>query len=512
MGFRERPVAGGEPRFQAKQPLLARSAFVICAALVLLGQSIVLAIVQDETQLRLNLVLQTVTLVLLTVWSLKIAGTYLSPPLVFTACIYMWHSTFSLGYYFHLAPVFEYSGRTFTYGFEYVFKATSLVGLSISLTVLGVLSAYTRQRSRYLRAEGSSLLRAGVYSSVGRLSNWVAWIGAAIMLLILFLFLLREGAVLLRGEYIDVYYNASRSLTYLLFERTKFFWAVIIVLLIASNRRNYRKLTILAIMAVVLALITAMLGTRSEPFIILSAFIISLDCFVKPLRLWMIVVLLAAFSAASYVIDNDRDTGLGFHVFKFSDSGKQNIDLWYLFYQNGQDIRAILRTMAFSQESHPKYGESFLDAALSVVPAPILKQIGYEQPIQPSVWLATSSPDVGYYNGIGYSLVAEMYYNFRMYGCLGFFLIGWFLSSSYFRYVLYKDIFSCLSALVVAVIFTLHMRSDSGVYMRVLLYSFAVVALLRHERTAVVAKALLNRNRSRSMQLTFRDASEHTEL
>jgi hypothetical protein len=450
---------------------------LIGATAALLCQSLVLTMVPNDAGVELNLILQTTSLILFALWTWKIGASRLNPPLVFCACIYMWHSTFLTGRYFHLNPIFEFPGNAFTYGFEHIYDATALVGLSLGLSIVGIVLAYHRQRSRLTDRRGVSLPSS--FSSLGPVTHRIAWMLLGTMILIATIYLAAEGAMAFSGGYMDAYYNASESIPYLLFYRSQFMWVFVIILLTASNRKNNRVLVVIGLITLCIATITTMLGSRSEPFICLAAFVVAFDCLVRRLPIWIVIVFLVALSAASYVIDNTRATGLGTHVFKFSESGKDKLDLWHFFYQNGLDIRAILRTMEFSQGDPPRYGESFLDAAFSVIPKPLLDKTGYEQPIQPSVWMIRHSPDVGFYNGMGYSLVAEMYYNFRMLGCLGFLLIGWFLGRTYFKYLFTGDVYAALNSMIVAVFLTLHMRSDSGVYLRLMIYSFLMVGLLK---------------------------------
>jgi hypothetical protein len=465
-----------------------------CAAILLATQSVLLATTQGQLALKINLALQTIVLFLMALWSSRASGTYVNAPLVFASCLYLWHSTFLVGHYFQLAPIFEFSGTAFTYGFEYIFKATALVGLSLALTIIGVIHGYNRQLRTLFSTRDKAPIFRSLYGSLSQSSNRVAWLLASILLLVLLNFLIREGSETFQGDYMDIYYRGTSSLSELLFYRSQFLWVFVIILLVACNRDRRKKLLLITMGVLIFAVIMAMLGTRSVPFIFLATFLIAYDCFVKRVKIWMLAAFLILLSAASYVIDNSRGTGLGTHVFQFSDSGKEQVELLHFFYQNGLIIRSVLRTMDFGQEKGLAYGRSFLDATISVIPSPVLHLVGYEPAVLPSAWLAESSPDVGPFNGIGYSLVAEMYYNFGMPGCLGFFAIGWYIGSTYFRYVFRGDIFAALNVLTVVAMYTLHMRSDAPTYLRLLIYGFIIVAYLKRERVASFLKSRRQEN------------------
>src|SRR5579863_4075870 len=225
----------------------------------LLGHSIFLTLVPNDAGLRLNLILQTASLIFFALWTWKTGASRLNPPLVFCACIYMWHSTFLTGHYFHLNEIFEFPGTAFTYGFEHIYDATALVGLSLGLSILGIVIAYHRQRSRPTDRRGFSLPSS--HSSLGPVTHRMAWILLGTMILIAIVYLASEGAATFSGAYMDAYYNASESLPYLLFYRSQFMWVFVIILLIASNRKNNRVLLFVGVVTLGISTITAMLGS-----------------------------------------------------------------------------------------------------------------------------------------------------------------------------------------------------------------------------------------------------------
>jgi oligosaccharide repeat unit polymerase len=452
------------------------------ASTALATQSIWLCLDQTIFELKLNLILQTVALVTFGLWSSKAGGSFLNAPALFLASIYIWHSTFLLGHYFELAPIFEFTGMAFTYGDEFVYKATGLVGLCMSLSVFGVFVGYWRQGRLHAHQTRRTRLKRQCYSLLGPRATRVARGLLATMLLVLLAYLVTDGSQVFHAEYLDLYTDPSTSTLSLLFYRTQFLWVFVTIFMVASHCMQSRALRIALLLLLALSVVLAMLGSRSMPFICLSAIVVSVDCFVRRLRLVMLFAFLLTLSAVSYVIDSARGAGLGLNVFNFSATDRDSIDLLHFFYQNGMIIRDVMRTMEFSRMDGPVYGQSFLAAAVSVVPKPLLDRVGYREPTPPSMWLVENSPDVPVGHGIGYSLVAEVYYNFGMPGCLLFALFGFAISTGYFRYIFSGDMFAIVLTLNVSVMLMLHMRNDVASYLRLVVYVAVLLAYLKWHR------------------------------
>ncbi len=450
---------------------------------VLIVQSVALCHDQTLTQLKLNLVLQTLALLAFGLWSFRAGGSYLNAPMLFLSSIYIWHSTFLLGHYFNLAELFQYTNLAFTYGENFVYKASGLVGLCMSMAGFGSLIAYVRLRKRRaMKPTPRQRLQELCYGGLGaRASQAARWLFAG-MLLVLVLYLAIDGSTVLHEQYFDLYQAPETNGIGLLFARTQYFWIFVTILMIASHRNQPKALRNVLIVLLGMCIVMAMLGTRSLPFTCLTGIVVVFDCFVRRLRLTILAIFLVLLSGVSFIIDNARGSGLGLNVFSFSATNKDNVDFLYFFYQNGMIIRDVLRTMEFSQIDGPVYGKSLGDAALSAIPKPILNVFGYREPTVPSMWLVENSPDVPLDHGIGYSLVAEAYYNFGMWGCLLFALIGFGISTGYFRYIFFADIFAIVLTLDIAVLLMLQMRNDLSSYFRLIVYAALVLAFLKHDR------------------------------
>lgn len=449
--------------------------------IILLGQAVMLYSGQTIFQLKLALALQTLALLTFGMWSFRAAGTYLNAPMLFLSSVYVWHTPLLLGHYFGLAPAYQYMANVFTYGEGFVFRSAALVSMCMAMTAFGCYAGYFRERRRGTDPALRKPFQERCYSSLGpgaeRAARWML----AGMLLILAAYLAHAGRTVFHEGYFSIYQDPDTSLLATLYNRTQFLWVFVITLLIASRRHRPKALSGVVLVILALSVVLAMFGDRSMPFICLTAMIISIDCFVGRIRLAALAGFLLFLSTASYVISETRNSGLGTNVFDFAQTGK-SLDLTEFVYPTGGIIRDVLRTMDFSQINRPAYGKTFAAAALSVIPKPLLDKVGYQEPTPPSIWLVENSPDVLPGHGIGFSLVAEAYYNFRMPGCVLFALIGFSIATGYFRYIFRNDMFSVVLIMSVTALLMLNMRNDTVDYFRLIVYLTALMAYLRSSR------------------------------
>jgi hypothetical protein len=251
---------------------------------------------------------------------------------------------------------------------------------------------------------------------------------------------------------------------------------LIAVLAFVSTKREF---WIAFAITLAIIFIQFLLGSRSIPFINLVALAVAIDYFVKRLPLAFLPLGVIFLSAISYIIQSSRGEGLGLNDINVSTSG-MNIDLLHFFWEMGGVIRNVIRTMDFMGYEGLVYGQTFFNSLVYLLPKFYLDVMGFHPGIlRPSEWLIERSGDIPLGGGIGYSLVAEAYYNFGMVGCLLFLLIGWFISTNYFRYILFNNKFSLLHALNFVIILALHMRNDTEAYLRYLVYGSLFIELLR---------------------------------
>jgi hypothetical protein len=453
----------------------------VCTALLVLYATAVavqgLLLVENESMgyLKTNLIMQLVLVLLLAIWSYRASGRYLNAPVIFVAALYIWHSPFLTGHYFELAKIFAWTGRHFTYGEEYVPRAAGLVSLCLSAGVFGTLLGYRQQQNRADDGGGAaSSTGFPVLQEAGKRIVWSMFIGYGLLTLVYFL---KEGASALSGDYLSLYTEHPDTLLYRIYQATKFSFSLMVLALFAfvtTRREFYRAL------AVTLAIIALqfLLGSRSIPFINLIALALCIDHFIKKLPALLLPVGLLLMSAASFVIEVSRGEGI-LNVFSFSSGGRE-VDLLHFLWELGGVIRNVIRTMAFMGPDGPVHGQTFLNSLIYLLPKYYLDGLGFQPGImRPSEWLIEHSADIPYGGGIGYSLVAEAYYNFGMTGCLLFAFIGWFVARNYFRFVFFKDTFSLLHALNLVIILSLHMRNDSEAYLRYIVYGSLCIELLR---------------------------------
>lgn len=477
-------VTGVKPRTAAIEYCQRAPYALIASAIfttILIAHASFLYFDQTIFQLKVNLVLQTLALLFFGMWSFRAGGTYLNAPMLFLSAIYVWHTPLLVAHYFALAPEFQYMYSVFTYGEEFVFKAVALVGLCMALTAYGCYVAYLRERRYAMHPNLRKPLQERCYSSLGsgtdRVARWMLF-G---MLLIFGAYLAHAGPTVLHQGYGIIYADPDTSFLATLYNRTQFLWVFVIILLIASRRNRPKALFGIVFTIVGLCVFLAMFGDRSMPFICLTALIAGIDCLVGRVRLVVLAGFLLFLSAASYVISVTRNSGLGTHVFDFAQTGKR-LDLGDFLYPTGGIIRDVMRTMDFSQIDGPVYGKTFAAAALSVFPTPILNTVGYQEPTPPSNWLVENSPDLSPTHGIGFSLVAEAYYNFGMPGCALFALFGFSIASGYFRYIFRNDIFIVILTMTVVGLIALNMRNDVIDYFRLIIYVAVIMAYLKSSR------------------------------
>ena len=453
-------------------------------ALLLLLQSVLLLFSQDDFHLKTNLILQLVALAGFALFSKKASQTYLNAPLVFAGSIFIWHSTFLLGYYFDLAPIFEFPGDTFDIGFDHIYKSTALVGLCLSLALFGMLWGYRREkRDAHANLSHLSAMREG-YSVLGAAAKRTALYLFGGMTAILLVFMVHEGRDLFSRTYLEFYDQQNLSLIALLFYRSEYLWAFVIILAIAAYRDSVRIRAGLAVAIVGIAVLLAMLGPRTGPFMCLTTLLLSWDAFVQRVKLRWIGAFVIFLAAASYVIASGRDKGIGVRVFQFSDTGREKLELLDLFSEQGKSIAVVLRTIEFTQRNGLVYGRTFLDGIVSTLPLPLLHVVGYNFGPSLTEFVVDNSPNSIVYSGPGSSVVAELYYNFGTFGCLGFVAIGWFVARSYFKFRCTGDIFAALIAFTVAGMYTVMMRNDLSSAFRLIVYAYIMISIMRKKREA----------------------------
>lgn len=460
---------------------------LICILLITVIQSILLIFTEDIVQLKINLILQFTLLMLFGCWSFKKSGTYLSAPFIFVVALYFWHSPFLTGHYLALGELFEYTGHILSYGENFVPKASAMVALSMTFAIAGVLYGFSQQKQK-IKGKRQSIINCSwpcrgnfkifYYKSFGGAANKYAWIYFLAFLLTTLFYLKFEGSATFDDTYLSLYTDSSGSFLYRLYQSTKFFGVVAILMMIATVRTK-KTFIIASSLTIGLIFINILMGSRSMPFIYALAFVLCIDCFIKRISFKQLIVIAVSASAISFIIDHTRQLGLGLKIFDFS-STERYINLFHIFWNAGGTIETVLRTMEFSAESGLIYGQSIADAVIYLFPRAIVDGLGFQTGfITPSEWLVERSSDVPVGGGLGYSLVAEAYLNFGVYGCFLFAVIGWFLAKKYFDFIFSQNIFAALHAFNVAIIFSLHMRSEIGVSLRSIIYGFIFIEIFR---------------------------------
>lgn len=427
-----------------------------------------------------NLVLQIALLAAFWWWTTRRSGRLLNAPFVVVLAIFFWHSSFLAGRYLRLDEIFEFSGTVLTYGEQFVPTAVALVSLCMTCTVVGAFFGFRQQarwRLRRLGQTGRNVLEVGPAPWTSRAAGRYAWVLFAGYLSLSFAYFVFEGAAA-SSDYLDLYLNPSGTVLYRAYQTTKFLGVPFIALVIATSRsRTSLWLACAGTFSLIFA--SALTGARTLPFLYGAALIMAVDYFRRPIPLGAVAVLALVGAAVSRIVSEARALGVGLAMFT-SEAIARPISWWHILWDAGGSVRSVLRTMDFSQQSGPLYGLSFLDAFVFVVPGPVISLLAPGWKIQPpSEWLIAQAPDVGVGEGLGYSLVAEVYLNFGVCGCLLFLLIGWIISYQFFRFRFRRDAFAGLQSLSLTALLALHLRNDSVTYLRVLVWGAVVIWLGR---------------------------------
>jgi hypothetical protein len=431
--------------------------------------------------LRANLVLQLGLLVVFGYWSRAVTRTYFSAPLILVAAIYFWHSTYLTAHFLVPLQEFQYTGAIFTYGSEFIPQATALVALCMVCTVLGSVYAFHREQADFLGRPGGEPDEGGAsrigLSLLHGTASLFAWTCLAACLVVTAVYLLLEGADTFGQAYMTLYLDRPESLVERLYQSTKFFGAVAVLMVFTARRARAMPIAPL-VFSGTLAFLGILMGSRSVPFMVLLAMLVCIDRFVRRLSLLEVAALALLASAASFVIDHTREYGIGLQIFDLARTGR-SIDLLNIVFNAGGVIKTVLRTMAFSNGHAALYGRSIADAIVYLLPRPLVDGAGFRTGfVRPSEWLIANSADVRPGEGLGYSLVAESYLNFGYLGCLLFAALGFFVGQQYFRHVFTDDRIAWARAYVIAVVLSLHMRNDLAASLRVLVYGYLLIELL----------------------------------
>lgn len=449
------------------------SDLLVFGIFILIFQSVFLMINDNIFQIMLNLAWQLVMLLAFLFWSYRRSGSCVNAPSLFLIAIFYWHSAWFFCHYFQVAPVFEYTGRVFNYGSAEVPKAISFLSLCFSCALLGTLLGYGQQRKVFNKTGTSP------ESPRSSFSKGVILFFLAVYLLITLLYLFQIGIGFFNEKYSEAFYLLQPdTLLFRLYQSTKFFMVILIITGLAYMR-HFKRLCLLSVF-LALILIQFLLGSRSVPFIMIVALVVSADHFIKRFSWKMLLIFTLGLAAMSCVISYARDAvGLGWNVFNLAASGRK-VNLWQSVW-DAQQGGIVARTMHFvSQDGEFLYGRSIFDALVYLLPRFIVDGAGFHTGFSvPSEWLVQLSGDVPAGGGLGFSLVAEAYLNFGITGCLLFLYVGWFISKNYFRYVFLKDRYALLHALNFSLILSLHMRNDIGSYMRYLVYGFLFIEILK---------------------------------
>jgi len=410
--------------------LVAAIALTFAMSPILISQSGDVAAVvagQDpanQALIRSYLALQVVLLGLFAVWTSRVSRTLVSPPFLLTASLFLWHFAFVVGFFLYGEGIFSYPGGVFDIGREQVEATIGFCGLCFSCLMVGVLYAY------YFRIVlPGRLLRPARPADDERFALFahrVGVVGLIACTVVLLAFDILEGRASGAVAYSDLYLQTSGTFLYRLFYATQYFGAVFVLMALARPAKD-RPVLPVVVAALALVFLHFLNGSRSLPFIVFVAFVVCYDTSFRRLSAPIIASLAVGMSAASWIVSQARGSGVGLHVFTTAGS----VDLLHFLWESGRSIGAVIMTFHFVAQETYRYGASFLESALELVPL-TSRFARFVVPVErPSEWLLARVATVPQGKGFGYSLVAEAFFNFGYAGCLLFVLLRAFVGPYY---------------------------------------------------------------------------------
>ncbi|HMD36579.1 MAG TPA: O-antigen polysaccharide polymerase Wzy [Vicinamibacterales bacterium] len=431
----------------------------------------------NEALIRSYLALQVILLGLFAVWTSRVSGTLLSAPFLLAASLFLWHFSFVVGFFLYGEDIFSYPGGVFDIGREQVEAAIGFCGLCFSCLMIGVLYAYYFRivlRRRHPRPARPAP-PPGADERFAVYAHRVGVVGLIACTLVLLAFDVLENRASGAVSYSDLYLQTSGAFIYRLFYATQYFGAVFVLMALARPAQD-RPVLPAVVAALVLVFLHFLNGSRSLPFIVFVAFVVCYDTSFRRLSAPIIATVGIGMSAASWIVSQARDSGVGLHVFTLTTA---SVNLLHFLWESGRSIGAVIMTFHFVGQEPYRYGASFLESALELVPLTSRFARSVVPVERPSEWLLARVATVPQGKGFGYSLVAEAFFNFGYAGCLLFVLLGAFVGRYYFGYLKTGSTYLFLMASSVAVMLSLHMRNDSGSFLRTLLISFIMFHVLK---------------------------------
>jgi oligosaccharide repeat unit polymerase len=462
--------------------LLLTLATTLLMAPVLIAQSPdALAVTQgndwyDFFLLKSFLWAQVATLLLFAIWVSGVSGTYLNAPLLLVGSIFLWHLSFVVGFFLSGEGLFSYTGGVFHIGPEQILASIGFTGLCMGCAVVGIVYSYHfRFRLRPGAPIRAELPDPAADRRFSELVQRAGLIGLGLSAAVLIAYDWIEGRASSDVQYMELYTQASGSFIYRLFHSTQFF-AAAFVLMVWSEKGSRRKL-ILGLLAIsALVFLHFLNGSRSLPFIIMVAALVCYDNFIKRQTLIRLAGMGVGLSSLSWIVSQARGGGVGLHVFSMAED--QGVNLLHFFWEAGRTIGTVIMTMHFMANESYRLGTSFLSNVFEMLPLASNVIRDYVPVDRPSEWLVGRAASLASGEGFGFSMVAESFFNFGYLGCLVFLGLGTFIGRYYFGFLRTGSRYKYLVATIVAVMLTLHMRNDSGSYLRTLLISLVVLQAL----------------------------------
>jgi oligosaccharide repeat unit polymerase len=423
----------------------------------------------DCTSIVIAIIFLEIYILIESIFWLKFkTSTYINAPSLILIAMYFWHFPFVTFFYTIPIGIFSDDGGILIYGESELIKAIYYCALCLNLYVYGLFYS-------------SKKIRGHLQKEVYPVSNTIKKFGIFITLLsisLVVIFQYTDNRYLNSTGYLDLYLNQTDSIISRIYYSMQFFIPFFLLMSFGEGRNkfDFLKVTALFLILVILSLFN---GDRSLLFSLIVAYVVGFDSFIKRLSPAILGAAIFVLMIISRVITETRDKSIGF-ISLLDFDGFNIFDFFHLFWEAGRVIRNVSWTMHFMDSDHYRFGSTYLESILVVIP--FSKNFLQENLLtfeRPSEWLISRVETLGPGIGLGYSQVAESFLNFGFFGAVLFLVLGYFVGYFYFNFIKNGRYDFYLISMSVALMLILHMRNDSAAFLRLILWEIIIIYAIR---------------------------------
>lgn len=444
--------------------------------LVVLGFCFVFVDLFNE--LNVPILVVTCQLIIFVSHTRKALGHALNPLSILALSLFAWHIPFLLGYLNYGSGVFAQDGGVLGFESQVLVYGSLYCVLCISMFLFGGSVGIRGKALKYL-ADPSV---ATSNKKVPHVYIVLFFLCSLVLVVNSYLSGRFSGAA-----YMDLYINNKDNLMNSLFSSTQF--VLPLLLLYFLTQASPSRHQIVSASWILVLLISLLGGDRSLPFMLLLTVIVVKDI-KNPISFPKLLAVGILFSMLSRVITETRKEGVGLNLL----NPNVDMDLLHLFWEMGRSINTVFMSIDYTGYNiFP--GQSFLVSGFSVFPGFTRLVTDLFNYVRPSQWLVDNSLGLATGEGFGFSVVAETYLNFGLFGIFLFFILGYFIGRTYKRSVVRKKSIMFLFILYLAILLALGFRNDSESYARQLLMAYPILILLFYARQSELWQKMMRYKR-----------------